>query len=106
MSRFTLFDWLSSGQPRLHPSRRQERQRRSSAGRYVPRLEVLEGRTVPSTVMNNNDSGSGSLRDAIMNAALGDTIGFSPSLSGQTITVASPLTISQNLRIIGLGANN
>jgi hypothetical protein len=57
-------------------------------------------------VMNNNDSGSGSLRDAIMNAALGDTIGFSPSLSGQTITVASPLTISQNLRIIGLGANN
>jgi len=40
-------------------------------------------------VNNSNDSGAGSLRDAVANATLGDTISFSPSLAGQTITLTS-----------------
>ena len=56
---------------------------------FPPGLEVLEGRTVPSTltVLNNLDSGAGSLRDAIAQAKRGDTITFSSSLAGQTITL-------------------
>jgi hypothetical protein len=46
------------------------------------------------TVINTNDSGGGSLRQAILdaNGAAGeDTINFDPSLSGQTITLGSQL---------------
>jgi hypothetical protein len=49
-----------------------------------------------------------SLRAAVQQAnglAGADTINFSPSLNGSTITVASFLGISQNLTINGLGAN-
>jgi hypothetical protein len=57
---------------------------------FRPRLEGLEDRTVLSTltVLNNHDSGSGSLRDAISRARDGDTIVFATSLDGQTITLA------------------
>ena len=42
--------------------------------RFLPRLEALEDRTVPSTVtvLNNLDGGAGSLRDAIAHAKSGD----------------------------------
>jgi hypothetical protein len=47
------------------------------------------------TVINNADSGSGSLRQAIIdantNTGVADTINFDPSVSGQTITLASQL---------------
>ena len=74
---------------------------------FVPRLECLEDRTVPSTltVLNNLDKGAGSLRDAITRAKNGDTIVFAPSLDGQTITLTSDqLTISKSLDIEGPGA--
>jgi hypothetical protein len=77
--------------------------RRSS----VPQLLVLEDRTVLSvlTVMNNADSGAGSLRAAIAAAQSGDTIVFDPSLAYETITLSSgPLALSSNLTIDGLGA--
>jgi hypothetical protein len=76
--------------------------------RFVPRLEVLEDRIVPSTltVLNNLDKGAGSLRDAITKASNGDTIVFDPSLNGQTITLTSDqLTINENLDIEGPGAS-
>ena len=45
------------------------------------------------TVINNADSGSGSLRQAIIdantNTGVADTINFDPSVSGQTITLTS-----------------
>jgi hypothetical protein len=75
---------------------------------FVPRLEVLEDRTVPSTltVTNTLDKGAGSLRDAITKAGNGDTIVFAPSLDGQTITLTSDqLTINKNLDIEGPGAS-
>jgi hypothetical protein len=74
----------------------------------VPQLLVLEDRTVLSvlTVLNNADSGAGSLRAAIAAAQSGDTIVFDPSLAYETITLTSgPLALSSNLTINGLGAN-
>jgi hypothetical protein len=41
------------------------------------------------TVTNTNDSGPGSLRQALAEANDGDTIDFDPSLNGQTITLTS-----------------
>lgn len=52
-------------------------------------------------VTNTNDNGAGSLRQALLNAASGDTITFDLSLSGQTITLASTLVIDKNLTIDG-----
>src|SRR6516162_2363451 len=75
---------------------------------FRPRLEILEDRTVPSTltVTNNLDSGAGSLRDAIKNANSGDMIVFAPSLNGQTITLTSgELAFSKSLDIEGPGAS-
>jgi hypothetical protein len=74
---------------------------------FVPRLEGLEDRTVPSTltVTTNADSGPGSLRAVIASASAGDTIVFSSILTGQTIALTTgELDITKNLTISGLGA--
>jgi hypothetical protein len=74
----------------------------------VPRLLVLEDRTLPSTltVLTNADSGDGSLRAGIADAQSGDQIVFDPSLQGQTITLTSgELAITKSLDIEGLGAD-
>lgn len=59
---------------------------------------TVTGTTI--TVTNTADAGTGSLRDAILNAPAGATIVFDPSIDGQTITltsgelmIANPLTI-------------
>ena len=93
MNRFTL-------------SRRHQTGTRRPA-RTRPVLELLEDRTVLSTltVLNTLDSGAGSLRDTIKAARSGDTIVFASSLSGQTITLTSgELAISKSLDIEGPGA--
>ncbi len=59
------------------------------------------------TVANNADSGVGSLRQAIADAAAGDTILFASSLANQTITLTSgQLTINKNLIVDGANASN
>ena len=50
-------------------------------------------------VTNSADSGPGTLRSAITNAASGAVITFAPSLSGATITLSNTLTINTNLTI-------
>jgi len=59
------------------------------------------------TVLNNNDSGAGSLRAALTSAQSGDTIAFASSLSNQTITLSSRLDIAdgKNLTIDGAAAS-
>ena len=47
-------------------------------------------RAATITVQNANDSGAGSLRQAIADAATGDTIEFSQAM---TSTLTSPITI-------------
>jgi len=60
-----------------------------------------EARAATLTVNNTNDSGSGSLRQTIVDANPGDTITFDGNLAGQTITLASTLEISQDVTIDG-----
>src|SRR5208282_3810073 len=62
---------------------------------------VLAGAVTASAqvVANSADSGPGTLRSAITNAASGAVITFDPSLSGATITLGSTLTINTNLTI-------
>ena len=56
------------------------------------------------TVMNTNDNGTGSLRDAITTANSGDTISFNLSYPA-TIALSSTLNIGTSLKISGPGAS-
>ncbi len=94
----------ASWRRRQQTLRKPARQGRS----FVPRLELLEDRTVLSTLIVTNpaDSGDGSLRAILALASSGDTITFDPSLAGQTITLTSgELVIDKSLDIEGLGAD-
>ncbi|HLJ95741.1 MAG TPA: hypothetical protein VKU02_21370, partial [Gemmataceae bacterium] len=111
----TLRSWirkLIQPYPRFHGRRGRGGRHRQCPKRWgKPWLEVLEDRLAPATitVMNANDGPdpgpAGSLRNAIDNSTSGDTIIFSATLVGQTITLTRELIIQRNLTIIGLGAN-
>ena len=59
------------------------------------------------TVTNTNDSGPGSLRQALADANDGDTINFDVSLKGQTIALTSgELVIDKSITITGPGADS
>jgi hypothetical protein len=103
---YSVFHWLRRSRARQSAAKthRTSRPRRRSTLQLV----ALEDRTVMSvlTVLNNADSGAGSLRAAIAAAQSGDTIVFDPSLAYETITLSSgPLALSGNVTINGLGAN-
>jgi len=58
-------------------------------------------------VSNTNDSGPGSLREAIRTAGYFGQVEFAPALDGQPIELSSgPLAVSTTVRIIGRGSNN
>src|SRR5215467_7376270 len=86
-------------------SRRADNRLRS----YRPHLEPLEARWLLSTftVLNNLDSGAGSLRDAVSQANMAagaDTIQFAPGLRGQTITLTGgELDVTDSVTIDGSG---
>src|SRR6266850_6856061 len=70
--------------------------------------DPLLSRTQPATIIvtNTNDSGPGSLRQALANAQDGDTIQFDPSLNGQTVNLTSgELVINKNITIAGPGGD-
>src|SRR5271157_5407595 len=67
------------------------------------RLEVLEDRTVPSTVTNLFDHGAGSLRAAILSGD--NTIAFAPGLHGTIRLTSGELLSNHNVTINGPGAN-
>ncbi len=73
-------------------------------------VESLEDRTLLTafTVVNTDDSGTGSLRNAIeqANASAGaDTISFDAALAGETIVLTTELQITDDLTITGLGSD-
>ena len=62
--------------------------------------------TATITVVNTNDNGTGSLRQALADAVDGDTINFNSSLNGQTIRLTSgELLVDKRVTISGPGAN-
>ena len=67
---------------------------------------ALSTQAATITVTNTNDNGPGSLRQAVADAVDGDTINFSSSLNGQTITLTSgELLVDKSVAISGPGAN-
>ncbi|HKI21707.1 MAG TPA: hypothetical protein VKA15_27700, partial [Isosphaeraceae bacterium] len=105
---------LSAGENRRlgHRSgtRRQDwrRGRRGARTRFRPRIDALEERTLLSnvvTVTNDNDSGIGSLRDAINNATSGEIVNFAHSAYGTITLTSGPLQVNEiDLTIQGPGA--
>jgi hypothetical protein len=83
---------LSSERRRMHGSRRQRLACR-------PTLAALEDRRLLSTltVTNNNDSGSGLLRDAIAAAVKGDTRTFPASTERPSISSEPTTNITVSL---------
>ena len=93
------------------------RVRRRPESTFRPRLEILDGRDVPSTltVTNNLGYGPGSLRYEIDIAQNGDTIVFDKHLQSKTIDVitnnpaassATEIEINKSIDIQGLGAKS
>jgi hypothetical protein len=72
---------------------------------FRPQLEGLEDRCVPTTVMNLNDSGDGSLRQAILDTPAGGTVDFQSGLSGTIALATGELAIGADLTIAGPGAD-
>ena len=65
---------------------------------------AMQARGIIITVINTNDSGRGSLRQALTDAHDGDFISFATVLHGQTITLTSAeLVIDKNITINGPG---
>ncbi len=96
-SRF--FPWLT--RPKSSASRSPRRP--SPWPRHRLAVETLNDRVLPSvlTVVSNNDSGTGSLRECISVAADGDTITFSPTVQAAgPITLQSVLAINKNITIV------
>jgi len=56
------------------------------------------------TVTNLNNSGDGSLREAVNDVAEGGTITFDPSLAGGTMNLFGPITISRDVTIAAADA--
>jgi len=70
-------------------------------------LIALSTQAATSTVTNTNDSGAGSLRQALADVVDGDTINFDSALNGQTITLTSgELLVNKSISINGPGADN
>jgi hypothetical protein len=80
------------------------RRHRSRFASFRPAIEMLEGRCLPSTVMNLMDSGPGSLRQALLDTPAGGTVNFQAGLSGTITLTSTELSIGKNLTIAGPGA--
>ena len=53
------------------------------------------------TVLNTLDSGAGSLRQAVIEVCAGGLVDFAPGLAGQTIGLASTVSINKNVTVDG-----
>src|SRR5438132_4889361 len=107
MGFLSLFRSLKSDSfRRPRPSQALANRRRS----FTPTLDILEDRTVPSTftVNNLNDSGAGSLRQAVVDAnahAGADQIAFASALRGTITLTNGQLSITDGVTINGPGSS-
>jgi len=62
-------------------------------------------RAATNTVTNIADTGAGSLRDTIAGSVSGDTINFSPGLTGTISLTNGELVLTTNVTILGPGAD-
>lgn len=85
---------------------RPESKQRPSRAAHL-RLEGLENRWLPTTLLvtTNLGTGAGSLPNAIAQAAAGDIITFNLALSGQPIVLSTAVTINKAVTIQGQGAD-
>jgi hypothetical protein len=110
MSRFSINRWLPAlaRQSRHTPSKRRPKAELRPS-RFLPRLEILEDRTLPSTftVTNLNDSGPGSLRAAVAaaDAKPNSAIDFAAGLHGIVSLTSGQLDITGGMTINGPGAS-
>ena len=72
---------------------------------FAATLSVPSVHAATITVMNTNDSGPASLRDAIATASSGDTIDFGAGVIGAITLTSGELLVDKNLTITGPGAN-
>ena len=80
---------------------------RTAYGWVASCLLSLGAGAFAETVTNTNDSGPGSLRQVIADAAPGANIDFDPALSGQSIALTSGnLVINKNLTVDASGLTN
>ena len=104
----SMLDFLKFGPARTRAGRTRSVVPRKWRATCKLHLELLEDRTLPSTltVLNTDDNGDGSLRAVLAAAQPDDTIRFDHQLCGQTITLTSgELVIDKSLDIEGPGAN-
>ncbi len=64
------------------------------------------GSAATITVANTNDTGPGSLRQAVADAASGDTISFGSGVEGTVTFTTGPIAIDKSLTITGSGPDN
>src|SRR5262249_36208852 len=103
----SMLDFLKFGSARTRAGRTRSVVPRKWRATCKLHLELLEDRTLPSTltVLNTQDNGDGSLRAVLAAAQPDDTIRFDHHLRGQTITLTSgELVIDKSLDIEGPGA--
>jgi hypothetical protein len=78
----------------------------SSSYTMPPCVTPTPTATPTSKVTNTNDSGPGSLRQALADANSGDTINFDPAINGRNIGLTTgELVIDKNVTINGRGPN-
>src|SRR5215471_16723386 len=70
-----------------------------------PRAARATTCTTNPVVMNNSDSGAGSLRQAIIDACDGSAITFANTVTSPITLTSGDLVIDKNLTITGPGAN-
>jgi hypothetical protein len=80
------------------------RARHLSARQFRPQVELLEQRRLLATVTNLNNSGPGSLRQAIIDTPSGGTVDFAGGLTGTITLAGANLPITKDLNIFGPGA--
>jgi len=69
----------------------------------ITSVQILHAATI--IVMNTNDGGAGSLRQALTDVNDGDTINFDPSVTGSITLTSGELFVNDSITISGPGAN-